>query len=73
MTFPENATSTISSSPSVGGADYVPPTLGPRAANTPANNAANVECTGGPRSHVLDAGRVAGRLRQNRPVSGCCA
>jgi len=73
MTVPENASSTISSSPNVGGTDTVPPTLCPRSANAPANLAANVERTGRPRSRVLNARRVAGRLRQNRPVWGGCA
>ncbi len=73
MTFPENATSTIPYHPNVGGTDYVPPTLCPRSANAPASVAANVERTGRPRSRLLNAGRAASHILQNRPIWGGCA
>ena len=60
MTFPENATSTISYHPNVGGTDYVPPTLCPRSANAPASVAANVERTGKLRGVFMAGRRLIG-------------
>lgn len=68
MTVAENPRFKKPSKPSVGGTDYVPPTLCPRSANLPANAAANAERTGRPGSVLCGPGRVNSHPGKKRPI-----
>lgn len=70
MTVAENSRFTNPSKPNVGGRDYVPPTLCPRAANLPANAAANAGRTGRPGSVLCGPGRARSHPGQKTPYFG---
>lgn len=68
MMVAENPKFTNPYKQSVGGTDYVPPTLCPRAANVPANTAANAGRTGRPESALCGSRRPASHPDQKQPV-----